>query len=291
MDSTSPAALSASRATPCPPYLLLAHHRSGSNFLNDLLQAHPCLECLNEPLSMHTSFFREHDLVTWARADFDPETWHPSLPADSEVHRFLGSLRDYLRASRPERVIGFKETCLFGKLDWLHAFLPELRLVFLRRDPRAIVSSVLRCGLLDFWMYRELVPPAFRRRFPGYRGAAASDGPDVAAAELVAMSVAARYDMATESLPRFEHHVLQLETLLNEPAETFPSLMRFIGVEPDPAPLAFLSNRQHASRGDAFSSFRTLHDVEHRWRQHLRPEQLQVIRRVLAHAGWPPLPE
>jgi len=44
------------------PFLLLAHHRSGSNLLNDLLQAHPCIECLNEPFSMHTPFFREHDL-------------------------------------------------------------------------------------------------------------------------------------------------------------------------------------------------------------------------------------
>ena len=62
------------------PFLVLAHHRSGSNFLNDLLQAHPCIECLNEPLSMHTRFFRDCDLARWTHEDFDPRWLHRSLP-------------------------------------------------------------------------------------------------------------------------------------------------------------------------------------------------------------------
>jgi LPS sulfotransferase NodH len=33
------------------PFLILAHHRSGSNFLNDLVQAHPCVDCINEPFT------------------------------------------------------------------------------------------------------------------------------------------------------------------------------------------------------------------------------------------------
>ena len=62
-----------------PPFFVMAHHRSGSNFLNDLLQQHSGIECLNEPLSMHTRFFREHDLALWTAADFDTVLLHGSL--------------------------------------------------------------------------------------------------------------------------------------------------------------------------------------------------------------------
>ena len=99
------------------PFFVMAHHRSGSNFLNDLLQSHPQVECINEPLSMHTHFFREHDLNFWSAGDFDDDTLHPSLAAQEPLRAFLHDFRHYLGRSDPSRVIGFKDTVLFGKLE------------------------------------------------------------------------------------------------------------------------------------------------------------------------------
>src|SRR5205085_5780827 len=104
------------------------------------------------------------------------------------LRSYLLEMRQYLLKSSSQRVIGFKETALFGKLEWLKEFLPSLKIVFLQRDTRAIVSSVLRSGLTEFWLYRNLVPKAFRELCPNYRGVDAGDmsGSD---AELAAMSV------------------------------------------------------------------------------------------------------
>src|SRR5690349_192263 len=129
------------------PFLIMAHHRSGSNFLNDLLQTNAGIECLNEPLSMHTRLFRENDLTRWDAEDFDPQTLHPGLAEQPAVRTYLLDLRQYLMQSRRGRILGFKDTCLFGKLGWLSSFLPGLKVIFLRRDERAIVSSVLRSKL------------------------------------------------------------------------------------------------------------------------------------------------
>src|SRR5687767_880319 len=92
---------------PRAPFFVMAHHRSGSNFLNDLLQKHSCIECLNEPLSMHTRFFREHDLAPWYADEFDPESLHPSLADQAPLRAYLLELRQYLSQSTSRRIVGF----------------------------------------------------------------------------------------------------------------------------------------------------------------------------------------
>ncbi len=271
------------------PFFLMAHHRSGSNFLNDLLQQHGSVECLNEPLSMHTRFFRDHDLTPWHAEDFDPEALHPSLASEPTMGQFLLDLRQYLMQSRSHRVIGFKDTCLFGKLGWLKAFMPSLKIVFLRRDPRAIVSSVLRSKLAGFWRYAELVPPAYARLFPDCAWALPDD-PALRAAETAAMSVAVRYELARRTLGLFDHIVLDLDELMHEPAQSIDVLARFLDVEPHPAQMAFIAARGQETRGGTFSSFRSAEDVEDTWRSHLSLLQLDAIERIMQPLHRPPRP-
>lgn len=259
----------------------MAHHRSGSNFLNDLLQAHPRVECINEPLSMHTSYFRTCDLTCWTREDFDPELLHPSLAAHRSLRCYLIDFRAYLLQSTSLRVIGFKETVLFGKLDWLKAFLPPLKVLFLKRDPHAIVASVLRTDLLPFWDYAHLVPPAFKALHPSYVPRADTSKRATAAAEMVAMSVAVRYQLAQRAIQNFEHMELQLGELINDPLRQLAAIAEFLGVEAHEDQLAFLQQRQTATRGGSFSSFRLRHDVEHGWRRHLNADQVSAIDGVL----------
>ncbi|HUG25356.1 sulfotransferase [Piscinibacter sp.] len=259
----------------------MAHHRSGSNFLNDLLQKHGCIECLNEPLSMHTRLFRETDLVLWHAGDFDPVLLHRGLTAHDGLRAYLLELRQYLLQSHSGRVIGFKDTCVFGKLGWLKAFLPTLRIIFLRRDPRAIVSSVLRSKMAAFWRYADLVPPAFAQICPRYISRVVPGDTAVRAAETAAMSIATRYELARRTVGSFEHHTLNLDDLMREPARCIAVLTDFLGVEPDPEQTSFIAARQCETRGGLFSSFRSTHDVEATWRRHLSPAQLQVIDDVM----------
>lgn len=265
------------------PFLVLAHHRSGSNFLHDLLQAHPCIECINEPLSMHTRFFRACDLVRWSADDHHPEHLHVSLARQAELRAFLLEMRALLHGSSSARVVGFKETVLFGKLEWLAAFMPTLRVVFLTREPHAIVSSVLGTELGEFWGYRERVPRAFSERFPGYTSRAADDAERDA--EIAAMSVAVRYELARRALPLFEHHVVALEDVLRDPHRALRELDGFLGVDVHPEQLAFLQRRQTVSRGKEFSSFRTPDDVQAGWRRRLTKRQVDLIDGVLFAAA------
>lgn len=270
-------------AAPRAPFLVMAHHRSGSNFLNDLLQAHPQLECLNEPLSMHTDFFRCRDLELWRGGDYEPGHLHPSLAADPQLREFLVDFRDYLLQSNDRRVVGFKETVLFGKLGWIKAFLPPLKVLLLVRDPYAVVSSVLRTRLLPFWNYARFVP-AFAALHPGYRCQGASADPGVQAAEVVAMSVAVRHDLARRSLGQFDHLEVRLADLMRDPEPVLSAIAGFLEVEPDGSPLAFARHRQAETRGGLFSSFRAADDVENTWRRDLAPEQVRVVSDVLSCA-------
>ncbi len=279
---------STAHAGTCAPFFLMAHHRSGSNFLNDVLQQHRGIECLNEPLSMHTQFFRDHDLKLWHAEDFDPGTLHPSLAAEPAVRDYLLDMRQYLMQSRPGRLFGFKDTCLFGKLGWFRAFMPSLKIVFLRRDPRAIVSSVLRSKLAGFWFYADVVPPIFASLFPHYTSRALPGEVAVRAAETAAMSVAARYELARRTLGLFNHLSLELDDLMHDPLRPIHTLADFLGVEPDPDQIAFITARQQESRGGLFSSFRSVEDVEDTWRGHLTARQLEVVEDVMRVLQQPP---
>jgi hypothetical protein len=263
------------------PYFLLAHHRSGSNFLNDLLQSHRCLECFNEPFSMHTGFFLQHDLIEWSGDQYGDPDLHPELAPYGGLREYLRELRDYLMQSTSGRVIGFKDTVLFDKLPWLKAFMPSLKIILLRRNPHAIVSSVLRSRLIDFWAYSQLVPPAFHAIFPAYVSRVQGRDPELAAAEVAAMSVATRYAMAARDLRLFEHREVQLERLLSDPRETLDMLQDFLGVPADDGPLRFLDDRFRSDRGGIFSSYRQRKSVLEGWREHLSPDQIAVIDDVM----------
>jgi hypothetical protein len=205
------------------PFLIMAHHRSGSNFLHDLLQAHPAIECINEPLS------------------------------------------------------------------WLKEFMPSLKVIFLTREPHAIVSSVLRCELADFWRYRDLVPRLFQEIWPDYRGRCDDPDPQVRAAEIAAMSVVTRYELARRSLHLFDHCVVSLDALMQTPQAPLRSITDLLQIDPHADQFSFLAQRQVTSRGGAFSSFRAPAEVRSNWRRHLSDRQVEAIDGVLLAAQGSPL--
>ena len=177
--------------------------------------------------------------------------------------------------------MGFKETALFGKLEWLKEFLPTLKILLLTRDPRAVVSSVLRSGLSEFWRYHDLVPHAFHKIAPHYERRSDSSDPAIREAEIAAMSVATRYELARRSLHLFDYRAVSLEEVMRDPVGCLESMTAFLGVESHPDPVSFLQRRQGVSRGGAFSSFRAPEDVQSAWQRHLSAGQIEVVEDVL----------
>jgi len=112
-------------------FIVLSHHRLGTNFLCNLLCANKGIVCLNEPLSMHTNFFKENALIVWNKGDYDEENLHFSLKDNGLLISYLKELRDYMVNEFINRVIGFKETMLFEKLIWLKDFMPSVKIIYL----------------------------------------------------------------------------------------------------------------------------------------------------------------
>ena len=159
-----------------------------------------------------------------------------------------------------------------------------LQILFLTRDPRAVVSSVLRSGLCEFWRYDDLVPHAFHELFPHYERRGGGSDPTIREAEIAAMSVATRYELARRTVHLFEHKLVSLEEVMRDPAGCLESMTIFLGVESHPDPFSFAQRRQGVSRGGAFSSFRAPEDVQTAWRRHLSAGQIEVVEDVLSVA-------
>ncbi len=258
------------------PFLLLSHHRSGSNFTTDLIQHHPDVDIIDEPLSMHTALFPEQDLVRWPASGEGDDT------DSGGAVEFLDELIEHMRRSPRPR--GFKETLLFEKLDWLHARCPELVVVHLMRDPRAIAHSVLRHPMRKQWRYRTAVP-RYLADSPA-RGIR-SDLLDLASeVDLVVASWLIRRAEAERHLPLFTSTIeVQLESLVLTPTQALRRMMGALGLTPAPAQLQFLKDSQRESRGGPYSTFRTRRDILESWREGLSHSAITRIEYLVDAHG------
>ncbi len=259
------------------PFLILSHHRSGSNFLNELIQQHSQFTTINEPLSMHTRFFRDQDLIRWEAADYHPDYLHPSMKDKPQLIEFLKGLRDWLLSPYPSHTRGIKETLLFDKLQWLNRYLPSLKIIFLIRDPRAVAASIMRRNMYDsIWKY-SLTIPRYMRAYHAKR----LEQPTLP--ELFIYSWKIRYELARQHSHLFEHQFIRLEDVMRYPERSLSAIMNFLGVEPEEQQMAFLNQSQRETRGETFSPYRASEEVMNLWRQVLSDDVRDQIETALHH--------
>ncbi|MFC9294041.1 sulfotransferase family protein [Streptomyces sp. NPDC057011] len=250
------------------PFLIIGHHRSGTNFLGELIQRNPAVACANEPFSMHTEFFRDNDLRPWSAADYDQAVLHPELYAHPKIVLFLQELRKWLVSSPEGCRRGFKETLLYEKLPWLGAYLPGLRVIHLVRDPRAVAASVLNVPEADeLWKYSVTVTRYLEEQL-GH-----SPGAGLDPFELCLRSIGIRWELARQSLAAFEHITVRLEDLVGHPEDALGRLMNFLDLEPTSDQLEFIADSQRSSRGGRYSSYRSRDAVLNSWRSRLTDAQ------------------
>lgn len=247
------------------PFMILSHGRSGSNFLNDLIQIHPLLECIDEPFSMHTMIFKEVDLIPWYAKDFCEETLHPSLKSCPHVILFLRNLREFLTNPYDSQIRGMKETRLFEKLEWLKQFLPQLKIVFLVRDPRAVVYSSVKIRMYE-WDYIKKIQ---------WHSLFDVDIEDPI--KLCTRSWKTRFWLAKEGLKLFEHFVVRLEDIVLEPDKYLEELFNFIGTCFTVQQRNFFCTSHSQSRGSEFSTFRTQETILNSWKKGLFFEAREYI--------------
>lgn len=250
------------------PFLIIGHHRSGTNFLGELIQRNPVVACANEPFSMHTDFFRDNDLRPWSAAEYDQAVLHPELYPHPKIVLFLQELRKWLGSAPEGCRRGFKETLLYEKLPWLGTYLPGLRIIHLVRDPRAVAASVLNVPEADqLWKYSVTVPRYLEEQLGHPPGRALDPF------ELCVRSIGIRWELARQSLAAFEHITVRLEDLVEHPEDALGPLMKFLDLEPTREQQDFITDSQQSSRGGRYSSYRSRDAVLNSWRSRLTDAQ------------------
>jgi hypothetical protein len=264
--------------------MVMAHHRSGSNFFGDVLEAHPALACLNEPFTMHTSVFLPRDLIRWGAADYRSDVLHPDLADMSSAVESIKSLAGY--TGLPGR--GFKETLGFEKLGWIERVFPGWQVILYVRDPRAVINSVLsRPYMLKKWAYRPLVA-RYRDMYGGelpFEIAYETPVDQLISSWQVRWYEAQRYIAESRERPGgLNVTLVQFEDLMADPEATLTRVMRSIGFDVHPNQLQFIEDSHNGpSRGGDYSTVRDPQKVLNAWRGKLSAKEISRINWRLRH--------
>ena len=92
--------------------------------------------------------FEEYDLVEFNNENID------EFLRENEKH-FLEQMKEYICES--PNVSGFKDTCLYGKMNWMLEEFEGIKVIHLVRNPLAVVNSCLRNNMWKHWNYEYVI--------------------------------------------------------------------------------------------------------------------------------------
>jgi hypothetical protein len=256
------------------PFALIGHHRSGTNFLTDVLQAHSSVSFIDEPLSMHTRAFPDTDLHRWYAEEFDPAYLHEELRPYPRSTAFFKDLVAYLSRAQRGQVRGFKETLLFEKIPWLKAAVPALRLVHVVRDPRAVVASLLKHDVDRQWGYADRLAEYFARH-PDSVVEPRLDTP----LERCVTSWRVRQQEFRRCCSVLPVLTVRLEDVVLDDVASLTRIMSFLGLTVEDRQVALRRESERQTRGGMYSTYRLKDDVLDGWRHLLTAEQQDFVTR------------
>jgi hypothetical protein len=255
-----------------PPFAVIGHHRSGTNFLTEILQMHSRVSFIDEPLSMHTRGFPDTDLHRWDAAEYHPEQLHVELRPYPRSREFFHQLVAYLTCPPAGQCRGFKETLLFEKLPWLLSAAPGLRIVHIVRDPRAVIASLLKHDVDRQWRYSERLAAYFSRN------------PDTP----IEPRHATPLDRCITSWRIRQYELrrrpvgaplltVRLEDVVLDDARTLNRIMAFLDLMVEDRQIEIRRLSEEHTRGGMYSTYRRREDVLDSWRHRLTPAEQALI--------------
>jgi len=260
------------------PFSLLGHHRSGTSFINDLVRTHPSVTSISEPLSQHLDLFRRPFSAHWPANSCADTCSHPSIAPGGETEVYLQELRRWLWA--PGRVHGFKETALFEQTPWLYRLLGLLPTILIVRDPRAVVSSIVRRGLhKTYWDYKQRLH-VYSCQSANFLDLNDYSDPIVLAATYWTMSMS----LALQQSKEYGWIIVRLEDVIQNPTIWLPRIMNAIGVDVHSTQWDFLYDAWQETRGAAHSHHRATHDVLDSWKEVLSNEDQRTVVSIAREA-------
>lgn len=214
--------------------VLIGHQRSGTNFVNDLLQSSGRVESVNEPFSMFYSSTRTHPDRALRTAR--------SKQIALQLRRWAG---ESPRGVAPM----FKETCFIHDAQSLRELFPRIRAVVVTREPANIVAAIMRIVEREqLWNLQARIATARN----------ASWVTDFASPEEQEAYELAR--MVIDAYRRFRRVFpssvqISLEALLTDSDREVPRVARIFG-ETDPEVFHRFIDEYSVDKGGRYSTFR-----------------------------------
>lgn len=254
--------------------------RCGSSMIGGLLSRHPGVAYFFQPLSSTEVHRTQYEVWGADHQAPDTESFFRGILNGRLDAGFIAAdwFRRHSTASQicPDRLNVIKETKLHFKIDWLRARFPQIAILGIRRDPRAIVCSLMRNDFYRKW-YGEAAFDSVCRVI-GSDPALGSLRPFLAApladADKMAMIVAARTRHMSDRLPPGDWIVY--EDVLANPNAALGDLARRFGLAPfDFSP--FL--------GEDYNVIGRPFESPHIWRSYFSAEQVMRLDEIFDACG------
>ncbi|MEV4344507.1 sulfotransferase [Actinoplanes sp. NPDC049596] len=270
-------------------FVIMAQHRSGSSFLHNLVKVHDEVHSINEPFSQHILSFRRNEIDRWTAGQVSDGRYHPTIQPGSIVHERLASLARWVQAGHETH--GFKETLLFRKLDWLDAVVRPRAYVYLVRDPRATIASLLKLGDVNAWWSYA----AFADRFIEAELAPLPSGYTGSLLEKTALVWNVRAQWLADAATEGRWIIVRLEDIMSSPDREGERIMTHLGRVWTPRQAKWVrstwSSGLEQRRDDAFSYARSQGEVVNGWKKAFDRRQVSFIEQLcgplMQRLGYP----
>ena len=267
-------------------FIVLGFRRSGTTYISELIKTHPNAKCLIEPLTLNIDNFRQHEFSYWTDKDFVQTIYHSSFRNKQLAVEFLTEFKKWLDVSSDRNAIGFKEVTLHSKILWLKKFIPDIKIIYLTRDPKNVVASFKKLNFSQRWDYKNKV-----RRFINQKQAPFSiqglplliNDTNYSENDIVVSCLAFKISILyyLHIADRGALMRVKIEDFLDAPRNITSDIMNYIGLEIHRRQVEFINETTSTTRGGSYSKYRRKDDVNNLF-QILTPSEFEIIEELLA---------
>ncbi|MFH1306487.1 MAG: HAD-IA family hydrolase [Candidatus Micrarchaeota archaeon] len=266
------------------PFMILGHSRSGTNFISSIIVSHPDTNVIIEPFSQHTGMVKNTDCQFWTAKDYSKVGYHAQISKNKELVQYASELKAWLH-SKKEGVRIFKETTFLLQLQWLKKYLPDLRIIYVERNPLEIFASFKKSDFYNRWEYDfrfNILGESIRnnKELAGYRKI--FDEVDKNSnIEKLSLMWKIKTEVAKNDLEAFVHEKFKYNGIVADPEKEFGRMFRFMSLKPTPDTIGELQERMTCDRGSEYSAYRASHAQKNKWKEILTKDEVARAKKIL----------